>query len=215
MKNYIDLNKNKIVDIPGGKLCQVMGDDDGALCSIALVTMDANSKGIKHFHDNITEIYVFSKGNGSIVINENKNIINEGDCFILPPNNSHYIESKSNMNFICICTPPWKKDHEFEVKDIHAGKNIESNNIEGILQVLGGNINQNIKRIKINNSFKPNESIRKYTRIYYIIAGTGVIKNGEETINIKPNNCLKLNFENEIIFAKEKLDIILVCDKAY
>ena len=76
MKNYIDTHQGKIIDTPGGKLCQVIGKDNKASCSVALVNMDANSHGIKHFHDNITEIYIFTMGDGSIFINENENIIN-------------------------------------------------------------------------------------------------------------------------------------------
>ncbi|MBO5142935.1 MAG: hypothetical protein J6C46_08135 [Clostridia bacterium] len=56
MGNYIDDNKEKIQHTPGGTLCQVFGVNENANCSVALVTMDANSNGLKHYHDNITEI---------------------------------------------------------------------------------------------------------------------------------------------------------------
>ena len=62
MSNYIEKHKAKIQKTPGGSLCQVFGNKEGAKCSIALVTMDENSNGLKHYHDNITEIYLFSKG---------------------------------------------------------------------------------------------------------------------------------------------------------
>ena len=62
MANYIDEHKNKIQETPGGKLCQVFGKTENASCSIALVEMDQNNNGVKHYHDNITEIYIFTKG---------------------------------------------------------------------------------------------------------------------------------------------------------
>ena len=77
MNNYIDEHKEKIQITPGGKLCQVFGKNEKASCSVALVNMDQNSKGIKHYHDNITEIYIFIKGKGKIIINENENEISK------------------------------------------------------------------------------------------------------------------------------------------
>ena len=213
MKNYIDTHQEKIIDTPGGKLCQVIGKDNKASCSVALVNMDAKSKGIKHFHDNITEIYIFTIGDGSIFINENENIINDGDCFIIPPNTSHYIETKTNMSFLCICTPPWEEQHEFEINEIHTGKNILKNNSEGILQILGNDTDHNIKRIKITDKFTPNYNMKKYSRIYYIINGNGIIKNNEEVVNIGPNDCLKFDLENETVVANKELEFILICDK--
>lgn len=213
MKNYIDAHQEKIIDTPGGKLCQVIGKNNNVSCSVALVNMDANSKGIKHFHDNITEIYIFTIGDGSIFINENENVINKGDCFIISPNTSHCIETKTNMSFLCICTPPWEEQHEFEINEIHSGKNILKNNDEGILQILSNDTDHNIKRIKINDEFKPSLSMKKYTRIYYIINGTGIIKNSDEVVNIGPNDCFKFDIENEIIVTNKELEFILICDK--
>lgn len=59
---YLEENKDKVISTPGGTLCQVFGTNENASSGIALVSMDENSKGTYHYHDNITEIYVFSKG---------------------------------------------------------------------------------------------------------------------------------------------------------
>ena len=60
--NYKDSNPNKIITTPGGTLTQVIGDEDHANLSIALVKMDELSKGLKHYHDNIKEVYLFTEG---------------------------------------------------------------------------------------------------------------------------------------------------------
>jgi len=72
---YLEDNREKIISTPGGKLCQVFGAIEKANSSIALVKMFEKESGLYHYHDNITEIYVFSKGRGKIIINGIENEI--------------------------------------------------------------------------------------------------------------------------------------------
>lgn len=120
-------DNNKIAT-PGGTLVEVCGEKTDSPCSVALVTMDSNNKGLKHKHDNLTEIYLFTKGIGKITINENEHIIHPGDIYIIPKENCHQIETISDMEFCCICSPAWTSRHEFEVTDKHPGKDINSTN---------------------------------------------------------------------------------------
>lgn len=214
MENYIEKHKEKIQDTPGGTLCQVFGDKEGASCSIALVKMDSNSNGIKHYHNNITEIYLFSKGEGSIIINEHENIINNGDCYIIPANNTHYIHANKEMEFACICTPPWTEEREIATTEENNGPNILVNNQTGIIQVLGPEPEHNVKMYKINDYFAPNENMKKYRRVYYFITGNGSITIDNKNYNIKPNHCYEvLENSNEYIKTTESLKFVLVCDK--
>lgn len=214
MGNYIDDNKEKIEYTPGGSLCQVFGANENANCSIALVTMDANSNGLKHFHDNITEIYVFNKGEGKIIINGNEHLVSNGDCFIIPPKTVHFIESTTQMEFVCICTPPWTPDHEFVTDNNTASNNIEKNLNYGILQTLSNKSNHNISRIKINDKFTSNIESQSFTRVYYFIKGTGYITINNIKHIINPGNCFYIEENStEILFPNNELDFIRVCDK--
>ena len=213
MGNYIDDNKEKIQYTPGGTLCQVFGANEKASCSIALVTMDENSSGLKHYHDNITEIYVFNKGEGKIIINGNEHKVSNGDCFIIPPKTIHFIEAITRMEFVCICTPPWTPEHEFEADD-----NIRKNDITkcleyGILQRLSEDTNHIVSRIKINNEFEPNFETQNFVRVYYFIKGTGSITIDGVKNEISQGNCFLVNeASTEIINPESELDFILVCD---
>ena len=213
MSNYIEEDKTKIQKTPGGSLCQVFGNKEGAKCSIALVTMDENSNGLKHYHDNITEIYLFSKGEGSIIINEHENIINSGDCYIIPAGNTHYIKADTNMEFACICTPPWTEEHEFIVNNTTMGNNISPTNKTGIIQVLSSNPDNYIKLYEINNYFKPTTNMKNYRRVYYFIQGNGLINIDNKNYDIKPGYCYEVkNESNEYIETNEKIKFVLVCE---
>lgn len=214
MGNYIDDNKEKIQYTPGGTLCQVFGANEEANCSIALVTMDAKSNGLNHYHDNITEIYMFNKGEGKIIINGNENNVSNGDCFIIPPKSIHFIEAITQMEFVCICTPPWTPEHEFVLDNTVIKENVEKHLSYGVLQILSNENEHDIKRIKITEEYTSNSNSRNYTRVYYFIKGKGSIIIDNIKYKINQGNCFLINeSSNEIIMPENELDFILVCDK--
>lgn len=214
MGSYVEENKEKIQNVPGGTLCQVFGESEGASCSVAIVTMDENGKGIKHYHKEITEIYLFAKGEGKIVINENINEVKEGDCYIISPNNVHYIEAKTNMSFLCICTPPWTEEREFAVLNEVDGDNISKYDGLGVLQVLSNEEGNNIKLYKIDKVFVPNEIDRKYRRVYYCLSGEAKIKvNGFEN-TFMAGDCYEIDEHSiEEVIPNVNIKFVLVCDK--
>ena len=213
MGNYIDTHKNKIQKTPGGTLCQVFGDKEGASCSIALVTMDECSEGLKHYHDNITEIYLFSTGSGSIIINGNENMIESGDLYIITPGNAHYIKADTKMEFACICTPPWTEEHEFVVTEYTKDNNISKITSDGILQVLSEKNGHEIKQYTTEKEFMPDCNMKNYRRVYYFISGNGKIKIEDKEYEIKANTCyeVKQGF-SEIINPEGSLKFVVVCD---
>ncbi|MBE5812508.1 MAG: cupin domain-containing protein [Clostridiales bacterium] len=213
MGNYIDDNKEKIQYTPGGTLCQVFGDKEKASCSVALVTMDENNSGLKHYHDNITEIYVFNNGKGKIIINENVHEVKKGDCFIIPKGNVHFIESVTKMEFLCICTPPWTPEHEFVTETSNEKNDISQFNEHGILQNLSEKTEHNVERLLINDKYKPQQEKCGYTRVYYFLTGNGIINIDGIEYEIKEGNCFEVKENSkEEIFPKGKLDMICIKD---
>lgn len=214
MGNYIDDNKEKIQYTPGGTLCQVFGANEKANCSVALVTMDANSNGLKHYHDNITEIYVFNKGEGRIIINGNEHLVSNGDCFIIPPKNTHFIEAITQMEFVCICTPPWTPEHEFLADDNNNQNDVTKFMEYGLMQKLSDEENHKISRIKINKEYNPDLKLHNFERVYYFIKGTGSIIIDGNKYEINQGNCFLVKKDSvEIVIPENELDFILVCDK--
>ncbi|MBR4111153.1 MAG: cupin domain-containing protein [Clostridia bacterium] len=214
MGNYIDDNKEKIQQTPGGALCQVFGANEGASCSVALVTMNENSKGLKHYHDNITEIYVFNKGEGKIIINGNEHIVSNGDCFIIPPKTIHFIETITQMEFVCICTPPWTPEHEFVTEDVAISGDTDRCLDYGALQNLSNEKCHSVFRIKLEDDFVPDYEMKKFTRVYYFINGNGIITVDGVKYEIKQGDCFLVNeTSDEIINSENKIEFILVCDR--
>ena len=189
---YLEENKDKIIDTPGGNLCQVFGKNENASCSIALVKMNENSKGVYHYHDNITEIYVFSKGKGTITINGNINQINSCDCFVIPPKNGHLIISETQMEFECICIPPWEEEHEFILEENTVISDLKVNKQDTYGKI--NDIQENIyyDNLKTGNSIE-NIVESECMEVYYFSKGTGkIIIDGKENI-INEAQCYLLN----------------------
>ncbi len=61
-----------------------------------------------------SETYFFLEGNGEIIINDNKQIIETGDTVLVPPHAMQYVINKGNteLRFLCIVSPPWSPETE-------------------------------------------------------------------------------------------------------
>jgi len=208
--------------VAGGVLCQVFGDSDGATASIALVKMPQNGIDLKHYHDNITEVYVFSKGEGIITINGNENHVESGDCYVVPPNNVHFVSAKTDLEFVCICMPPWTEEHEMVV----TGKEEKNNNIEKLKNCdlyfkLGKEEKHEVTLnfLEAEGLVIPNLYTSNLTRIYYFVKGSGQIRIDNKAYNVNEGECFKIepNEKEEIIANNELLfvsiyDILRNCD---
>lgn len=213
MANYIDEHLEKVKKTPGGNLCEVLGRDDGATCSIAVVHMDKDSVGEKHYHDTITEVYVFSKGKGRIIINGHVNEIRCGEWYLIEPGNVHYIETDTEMDFLCVCTPPWEKSHEFVSDEILSDREILGMSSNGVIEMLSENDGHVICKYEIYNSKGPSFWAKNYKRIYYIVSGTGKIVIDNEDFIVKPGDCYLVDKDsNEELYADCRLEVVLVTE---
>lgn len=72
-------------------------------CEISVNEMPAGKKlPFSHKHKQNEEIYVFIKGEGSMILDDEIINIKEGTCVKVLPNASRTIESKTQMQYICI-----------------------------------------------------------------------------------------------------------------
>lgn len=211
--NYIEMHKDRIETTQCGILLQVIGENNNASCSVALVSMKENESGLSHYHDNITEIYVFNKGKGTITINREINEIDGHKLFIVPPKTTHFISSITNMEFLCICTPPWTNEHEFETTEILNKIKVEEYKNNGILIKFSDDPEHSVNKMKINNYYLPDEGSKKYNRIYYFISGTGTINIDSNEYEINANTCFEvLKDSKEFIKTDNELEVILIQD---
>ena len=211
---YFEENLEKQIETPGGKLVQVFGDKENANVSVALVRMSKAKQGVRHYHDNITEIYFFAYGEGEIIINGNVNEVQKGDLFIIPPKNIHLIKAKTDMNFICICTPPWKEEHEFVTEEeINSGNIFKSNMLGNILKL--SEKNEHVIKINLinNSTYIPSKDSLNYTKVYFIGKGNGKIIINDEIIDVFEGECYLVRPNDKVeIISKEELKFIEVND---
>lgn len=208
---YFEEHKEKICNTPGGKLCQVFGENENADCSVALVKMFDNSRGVLHYHKRITEIYCFSNGTGTININGNEHEIINGDCYIITPTNSHIIQIENAAEFMCICIPPWTEKLEFKAKDFSKNEDISKCNKCGVIFDNGKVIVESYCLVK--NEMK-SYCCKEYKReVIYFQSGNGIIAiNGNESA-IHEAECFEIKEGQKVeVIAKSDLKYIIVRD---
>lgn len=72
-------------------------------CEISVNEMPAGIKlPFSHKHKKNEEIYIFIKGEGSMILDDEIINVKEGTCVKVLPNASRTIESKTQMQYICI-----------------------------------------------------------------------------------------------------------------
>lgn len=72
-------------------------------CEISVSTMPAGIKlPFNHKHKNNEEIYIFLKGNGTMILDNNIIEVKEGSCVKVLPIAVRTIESKTDLEYICI-----------------------------------------------------------------------------------------------------------------
>lgn len=219
---YLEDNRDKNQSTPGGELCQVFGASEKANASIALVKMYVGEKGAYHYHDNITETYIFAKGSGRIIINGVENEVFPGDVYEIPPKNGHLIIADSEMEFECICTPPWEEEHEFIIPE---GETVSESVIEkktdfseAIKLNNGGAIS--IEKLS-NGKTIQNVVDNNHVEVYYFPVGTGkILINGfEKEIHegecflVNPNSIVVIHAESDMTFSKVKDQNVLSLNK--
>lgn len=206
---YFEEHIEKICDTPGGKLCQVFGENENASCSVALVKMFDNSKGVLHYHEKITEIYCFSKGSGKININGNEHEIISGDCYVITPTNSHLIQIENAAEFMCICIPPWSEKLEFETNKFTKNRDISKCSECG---VIFDSDNVKIESYYIVKNQAKSYCYNSYKRtVVYFQKGNGIIIIDENASIIHEAECFEIKEGQKFeIIAKKDLKYIIL-----
>ena len=203
---YFEEHPEKVQDVPGGKLCQVFGDAEGASCSVALVKYEEGGQGILHHHNTITEVYVFAEGTGKIMINGFEHEVKSKDIFVVIPHNTHFVQALSPLSFMCVCTPPWLPEREFENATIDSsnGDIQKTVNQEDIFQ--NEEVSIMLKRIK-NAEIKLKSD--QYHVIYFL-AGSGTITIDEVEVTARLGEAIELPNKEAILKADDELEYIEV-----
>lgn len=82
--------------------------------SLSYAKILPHSSSIPHKLVKSTEIYIILKGEATLYIDQNQVDLKKGITVIIPASAEQYVinNSDSNLEFICIVTPPWSENDE-------------------------------------------------------------------------------------------------------
>ena len=83
--------------------------------SLAEATLEPGQATERHHHGRSEEIYIVTKGSGSMEIDGETRRIVRGDAVLIPAGARHTLENDgtSELIFLCSCSPPYAHDDTY------------------------------------------------------------------------------------------------------
>jgi mannose-6-phosphate isomerase-like protein (cupin superfamily) len=85
--------------------------------SLAEATLEPSQATQRHYHGRTEEIYLVTKGSGSLEVDGETRTVRPGDAILIPPGAWHTLENDgtSELIILCMCSPPYSdRDTFFE-----------------------------------------------------------------------------------------------------
>jgi mannose-6-phosphate isomerase-like protein (cupin superfamily) len=95
-------------------------EDIGISCSVAHATVKVGESTTPHTLKKSAEVYVILSGKGMMHINDEKQLLNQGDAVLIPAGSVQSIENAGDedLKFLCVVDPYWKEEDD-EVKGVN------------------------------------------------------------------------------------------------
>ena len=86
--------------------------------SIAHASLQKNQSSTPHLLKKSTELYIILDGKGIVTVDDETKEVKKDDIILIPPGAVQSIKNKdsSTLSFLCIVSPPWKKEDEEVLK---------------------------------------------------------------------------------------------------
>jgi mannose-6-phosphate isomerase-like protein (cupin superfamily) len=83
--------------------------------SLAEATLEPGQATQRHYHRASEEIYVVTKGAGSLEVDGETRRIRPGEAILIPAGAWHQLENDgtSELRILCCCSPPYSHDDTF------------------------------------------------------------------------------------------------------
>jgi mannose-6-phosphate isomerase-like protein (cupin superfamily) len=83
--------------------------------SLAEATLEPSQATGRHRHDRTEEIYLVTKGSGSLEVDGETRRVRPGDAILIPPGAWHMLENDgtSELTILCMCVPPYSDSDTF------------------------------------------------------------------------------------------------------
>jgi mannose-6-phosphate isomerase-like protein (cupin superfamily) len=83
--------------------------------SLAEATLEPDQATERHYHRRSEEIYLVTKGSGSLEIDGETRKVRPGDAVLIAPGAWHSLENDgtSELTILCMCSPPYSHEDTF------------------------------------------------------------------------------------------------------
>jgi len=82
--------------------------------SLAHAILEPGKSSVPHRIKDSVEVYFILEGKGLMHIDQESNVLKEGQAVYIPSDSVQYIENTGNskLKFLCIVSPPWELENE-------------------------------------------------------------------------------------------------------
>ena len=83
--------------------------------SLAEALLEPDQATERHYHRQTEEIYLVTKGSGSLEVDGETRKVRPGDAILIPPGAWHTLENDgtSELIILCMCSPPYSDGDTF------------------------------------------------------------------------------------------------------
>ena len=83
--------------------------------SLAEATLEPDQATQRHYHRQSEEIYLVTKGSGTLEVDGETRRVRPGDAILIPPGVWHTLENDgtSELTILCMCAPPYSHEDTF------------------------------------------------------------------------------------------------------
>jgi mannose-6-phosphate isomerase-like protein (cupin superfamily) len=83
--------------------------------SLAEAALEPSQATERHYHGRSEEIYLVTKGSGSLEVDGETRRVRPGDAILIPPGSWHTLENDgtSDLTILCMCSPPYSDEDTF------------------------------------------------------------------------------------------------------
>ncbi|HZT84729.1 MAG TPA: cupin domain-containing protein [Gaiellaceae bacterium] len=83
--------------------------------SLAEAALEPAQATDRHYHGRTEEIYLVTKGSGTLEVGGETRRVRPGDAVLIPPGAWHTLENDgtSELTILCICSPPYSDEDTY------------------------------------------------------------------------------------------------------
>lgn len=83
--------------------------------SLAEATVPPGAATVPHYHRRSEELYLVTAGRGRLHVDDESRAVEAGDCAVIPPTSTHWIENIDDVDLVivCACSPGYSHEDTF------------------------------------------------------------------------------------------------------